>query len=207
MRTVAGRLAVATLVGIALCLSAYAVLLARRMAAEQRVVANRLTDIQSSLSWTIAEQGEQSRRLRVLIRVAQEPWVASPDGKVQARIVAEQDVVAANRRVLLVIEIRNATDAPLTVDGLLAIPEAVGLRHDGNPDPYAGAQKMRTPPPPVSLSPGAVEQAVLELTWRDFPSLASPGEFAVEFTYSSGVHSKESWKGQAGPMVARWSSR
>ena len=207
MRTVPARMIVLSVVCVAFCLCAYAVFLARRTAAQQQVVADRLIEIQSSLNWSIAQQGEQSRRLRALLRAAQAPWVASADGKVQARIVAEQDVTAPNRPVLLLMEVRNATSAPLTVDGRPTIPQAIQLRRDGNLDSYAGAFKSMSPPRPVSLPPGGVEQAMLELTSRDFRSLASTGEFAVEFTYVSGLHSKQSWTGQVAPMVARWSSR
>jgi hypothetical protein len=139
---------------LSLCLCADAVSLMRQTAADQQALALRLGQSQSSLDAMVARQSEDARQALSVTRAALALWVPSADGKVHARLVAEHDVTTPDRPVLLVLEVKNATGGPLTIDQPSYFPDGVRLLRDGKADPLRRARQEHVPSAAGHLSAG-----------------------------------------------------
>lgn len=129
-------------------------------------------------------------------------WTNSADGRVQVKLTAERDVSSPGRPMTLLFTAKNNHGQPLTIDSPLLAPWDIDVSLDGQRVHYRGGIPDPQAPQPVPLQPGAVARFHLLLTPEQFPELAKPGVFQVEFTYRSGF--QNTWKGNIGPLTARW---
>ena len=203
-RTVTILVLIAVVVG--LLTSAYALSSHRRLAERLNRVEQSLGEQREADNVRDEARRQDNRSFALLLRAAESPWVGEEGVPVRCRLTVEADVLRPSEPVLLLAELRNASDREQTVAGMFVEPFTLTLAHDGREARYVGPQVSMPPPMPVTLPPGRIVRQTTTLGPGDFAELASSGSFAVEWTYvSEATNSQElTWTGRLPPAKAQW---
>ena len=184
-------------------------LLQQRRTTERLVQAERtLAEHGQTMSEMMDTRRQDNRNFSLWLHVQEHPWFGRADAPIQARIATEAELMKPSQPFRVMAEIRNASDRDQTVAALLLIPATVKLYCDGAllQDVGPRASVFQTSPL-ITLKPNEVAHAVLTLTPDAYKELAAPGNFELQWSYTSRTADGTTWAGELPPVKATWRSQ
>jgi len=168
---------------------------------------SRVSQEKTSLESMIQSTRENERKNGMILHAQEFAWTGGLDSPLQGRLVSGAEVVRVGDPVHLLVEIRNVSDRTQTVSGLRFAPFLIQVYRDSEIIKYHGPQPRIAPPIPVTLPPGWIIRSSMVLTTRAFPELAQPGQYTVEWTYTSPTpDGKTTWSGEL-PLSVSWEAK